>query len=185
MPAQGGAPRRGECHLPARARVCPDPGDLHVTSLGKCRRTPGTALAPRVDPAHHRPPYSASVLDRLHHVQLAMPRGEEHAARKFFVGVLGMTELEKPAVLAARGGAWFRGGAVELHLGVEEPYRPARKAHPGVLVKDLDELVDRLTSNDIHVTWDDELPGFRRIYVHDPFGNRLEFLQPSQRPTAR
>jgi hypothetical protein len=68
-----------------------------------------------------------TVLERLHHVQLAMPRGEEDAARKFFVAGLGMTELEKPPVLAARGGAWFRSGVVELHLGVEEPFAPARR----------------------------------------------------------
>jgi catechol 2,3-dioxygenase-like lactoylglutathione lyase family enzyme len=117
------------------------------------------------------------VLDRLHHVQLAMPRGAEDAARDFFVGVLGMTEIPKPPMLATRGGAWFGSGAVELHLGVEEPFQPARKAHPGVLVEDIDELATRLTSRDIQVLWDDDLPGFRRIYVNDPFGNRLEFLQ--------
>ena len=119
------------------------------------------------------------VLDRLHHMQLAMPRGEEAAARSFYVGVLGMTEIAKPPVLARRGGAWFRSGKVELHLGVEEPFRPARKAHPGVLVDDLDELVERLEDDGLEVTWDADFAGFRRIYVADPFGNRLEFLQPS------
>ena len=121
--------------------------------------------------------HTSAVLDRLHHVQLTMPRGAEDAARGFFVGVLGMTELEKPPSLAARGGAWFAGGAVELHLGVEEPFQPARKAHPGVLVQDLDELATRLTSSGAQVVWDDDLPADRRIYVNDPFGNRLEFLQ--------
>jgi catechol 2,3-dioxygenase-like lactoylglutathione lyase family enzyme len=121
--------------------------------------------------------HTFAVLGRLHHVQLAMPRGAEDRAREFFVGVLGMTELVKPPRLATRGGAWFGSGAVELHLGVEEPFQPARKAHPGVLVEDLDELADRLTSKDIQLMWDDDLPGFRRIYVSDPFGNRLEFLQ--------
>ena len=71
------------------------------------------------------------MLHRLHHVQLAMPRGGEDTAREFFVGVLDMTEIQKPPVLATRGGAWFRSGAVELHLGVEEPFQLARKAHPG------------------------------------------------------
>lgn len=106
-----------------------------------------------------------------------MPRGAEDRAREFFVGVLGMTELVKPPMLATRGGAWFGSGAVELHLGVEEPFQPARKAHPGVLVDDPDELAERLKSKDIQIVWDDDLPGFRRIYVNDPFGNRLEFLQ--------
>lgn len=89
-----------------------------------------------------------------------------------------MTEIDKPPVLAARGGAWFRAGGVEPHLGVEEDFRPARKAHPGILVDDLDEIVGRLASAGQRTTWDGHFPGHRRIYVHDPFGNRLEFLQP-------
>jgi catechol 2,3-dioxygenase-like lactoylglutathione lyase family enzyme len=118
------------------------------------------------------------VFDGLHHMQLAMPRGEEAAARNFFVGVLGMAEIDKPPVLAARGGAWFRAGGLELHLGVEDDFQPARKAHPGILVTDLDEVVRRLRDADQDVTWDADFPGFRRVYAHDPFGNRLEFLEP-------
>jgi catechol 2,3-dioxygenase-like lactoylglutathione lyase family enzyme len=114
----------------------------------------------------------------LHHMQLAMPAGAEENARAFFVGVLGMTEVDKPPVLAARGGAWFRSGGLELHLGVEEDFRPARKGHPGILVSDLDAVVDRLRAAGQDVRWDGDFPGFRRIYAHDPFGNRLEFLQP-------
>lgn len=116
--------------------------------------------------------------DGLHHVQLAMPRGEEERARRFFVGVLGLTEIAKPPVLAARGGAWFRGGRLELHLGVEDDFRPAAKAHPGILVSDLDDAVRRLDADGQPVRWDAELPGFRRVYAHDPFGNRLELLEP-------
>jgi catechol 2,3-dioxygenase-like lactoylglutathione lyase family enzyme len=116
--------------------------------------------------------------DRLHHVQLAMPRGQEAAARAFFVDVLGMTEIQKPPVLAARGGAWFRAGDVELHLGVDDAFVPAAKAHPGFAVNDLDDLVARLAAAGQHLQWDAELPGFRRIYASDPFGNRLEFLEP-------
>ncbi|WP_433027960.1 VOC family protein [Actinomycetospora sp. CA-053990] len=113
----------------------------------------------------------------LHHVQLAMPTGEEERARAFFVGVLGMTEVEKPPVLAGRGGAWFRAGGVELHLGVEGDFRPAHKAHPGIVVEDLDEVARRVATTGQDVTWDGDFPGHRRFYAHDPFGNRLEFLQ--------
>lgn len=118
----------------------------------------------------------------LHHVQLAMPVGQEDAARAFFVGVLGMTEVPKPPVLARRGGAWFREGTLEIHCGVEEPFAPARKAHPGILVDDLDEVVARLAGAGIEARPDDDFPGHRRVYADDPFGNRLEFLQPARRP---
>ncbi len=117
----------------------------------------------------------------LHHTQLAMPRGQENRARRFFVEVLGMTEIAKPPVLAARGGAWFRAGGLELHLGVEDDFRPARKGHPGILVTDLDEVVARLVADGQNATWDTDFPGFRRVYAHDPFGNRLEFLEPLTR----
>lgn len=109
-------------------------------------------------------------------MQLAMPAGEEQAAREFYAGVLGMTEVDKPPALAAPGGAWFRAGGVELHLGVEDGFRPTRKAHPGILVNDLDAVVQRLQSAGQDVTWDGEFPGYRRVYASDPFGNRLEFL---------
>ncbi|MGN6444714.1 VOC family protein [Amnibacterium sp.] len=113
----------------------------------------------------------------LHHVQLAMPRGEESAARRFWRDLLGMTELAKPPVLAARGGCWFRGGGVEVHLGVEEPFAPALKAHPGLLVEGLHELAARLAGAGHRVRWDADFPGHERCYVDDPFGNRLEFLE--------
>jgi GNAT superfamily N-acetyltransferase/catechol 2,3-dioxygenase-like lactoylglutathione lyase family enzyme len=127
------------------------------------------------------------VFEGLHHAQLAMPPDEEDTARGFFVGVLGMAEIAKPPVLAARGGAWFRAGGLELHLGVEEDFRPARKGHPGILVSDLDRLVERLRAAGQEVTWDGDFPGFRRVYAHDPFGNRLEFLEPAVvlRPAVR
>ena len=122
---------------------------------------------------------TAFAFSRLHHVQLAIPAGGESACRDFWGGVLGMTELEKPPVLAARGGCWFRGGGLEVHLGVEEPFSPARKAHPGILVEDLDGLAVALEDAGMTVTWDGEFPGHRRFYAADPFGNRLEFLEPS------
>lgn len=117
------------------------------------------------------------MFESFHHVQLGMPRGEEERARTFFVGVLGMSEIPKPAVLAARGGAWFAAGALELHLGIEDDFRPARKAHPGILVDDLDALAARLAAAGIEVTRSEDVPGMRRFHTRDPFGNRLEFLQ--------
>ncbi len=118
-------------------------------------------------------------LGRLHHVQLAIPAGGEAACRGFWGSLLGMAELDKPPVLAARGGCWFRGGGLEVHLGVEEDFAPARKAHPGILVDGLRALADRLLEAGVEVTWDDEFPGHDRFYAHDPFGNRLEFMEPT------
>ncbi len=112
----------------------------------------------------------------IHHVQLAMPRGKEAAARSFYAGIMGLPEIPKPPVLAARGGTWFRGSGIELHLGVEEDFRPARKAHPGLLVDDIDAWGARLVAAGSPVSWDDDFPGMRRCYTEDPFGNRLELL---------
>ena len=112
------------------------------------------------------------------HVQLAMPRGREDAARSFYAGVLGMTELPKPPLLAVRGGCWFASGSAVLHLGVEEPFTPARKAHPALLVDDLDGLLAVLTGAGHEcVRADGEIPGVRRFHTSDPFGNRVEFQQ--------
>ncbi|MEP6695804.1 MAG: VOC family protein [Pseudonocardiales bacterium] len=113
----------------------------------------------------------------IHHVQLAMPPGREASARAFYAGVLGLAEIPKPPVLAARGGAWFRGDGIELHLGVEEGFRPATKAHPGLLVRDIDAWAARLGEAGYPVAWDADFPGMRRCYTADPFGNRLELLQ--------
>jgi catechol 2,3-dioxygenase-like lactoylglutathione lyase family enzyme len=114
---------------------------------------------------------------RLHHVQLAIPPGGEAACRAFWGEALSMTEVQKPPVLAARGGCWFRGGGIEVHLGAEADFVPARKAHPGLLVSGLKRLAARLEEHGVPVTWDDEFPGHDRFYAHDPFGNRLEFLE--------
>lgn len=113
----------------------------------------------------------------LHHVQLAMPRGCEAEARAFYVAVLGFAEVPKPENLARRGGAWFRAGDAELHLGVEEDFRPARKAHPALLVDDLAAIVHRCADAGVAVTRDEPLPGYERIYIADPFGNRIELLE--------
>jgi catechol 2,3-dioxygenase-like lactoylglutathione lyase family enzyme len=118
----------------------------------------------------------------LHHVQLAVRAGSEPALREFYGGVLGMTEVAKPAALAARGGAWFRSGSVELHLGVEAGFRPAGKAHPALLVDDLPALTTRLVEAGQAVHWDDLLPGHRRCYVRDPCGNRLELVAVARIP---
>lgn len=119
------------------------------------------------------------MINAVHHVQLATPPGREADLRAFCVGLLDMTEVAKPPALAARGGAWFRSGSVELHFGVEEDFRPARKAHPALVVDDLDGLAERLAAAGHEVRWDGGFPGFRRCYVADPNGNRLELLTPS------
>jgi catechol 2,3-dioxygenase-like lactoylglutathione lyase family enzyme len=115
------------------------------------------------------------VITALDHVQLACPPGAEDDARAFYGGLLGLREIEKPEPLRARGGVWFECGAQQLHLGVEEEFRPARKAHPALRVASVEELralAERLGA----VRWDDDLPGFQRFYVDDPFGNRIEVL---------
>ena len=115
---------------------------------------------------------------RLHHVQVSVPVGAEEACRAFWGGVLGMAELEKPPVLAARGGCWFRAGGLEVHCGVEEDFAPARKAHPGILVTSIEDVAARLAQGGHEVTWDEDFPGYARFHSHDAVGNRLEFLEP-------
>ncbi|MGI5469210.1 VOC family protein [Streptomyces sp. CA-132043] len=114
----------------------------------------------------------------LDHVQLAAPPGSEGTLTAFYEGVLGMVQVPKPTALVARGGCWFEAGTVRLHLGVEAGFRPAAKAHPGILVTDIDAFAARLVAHGADVSWDDALPGHRRFHSHDPVGNRLEFLEP-------
>ena len=123
-------------------------------------------------PATHR-------FERIHHVLLAVPAGGEDACRAFWSGLLGMVEVDKPTELAARGGCWFRGGGVEIHLGVEQEPVPARKAHPAFLVTGIDALAGRLVDGGAPVRWSETFPGHRRFHTSDPFGNRLEFLESS------
>ncbi|GHK02479.1 VOC family protein [Streptomyces sp. NPDC003753] len=118
------------------------------------------------------------MLTAVDHVQLAAPPGSEDLLRAYYVDVLGMTEVPKPPVLAARGGCWFRAGAVQLHLGVEDDFQPAKKAHPGLRVTGIEAYAARLAERGAPVTWDGNLPGHRRFYSQDPVGNRLEFLEP-------
>ena len=109
-------------------------------------------------------------------------RGREEEARAFYPALLGIPEVEKPPDLAARGGAWFEAGALRLHLGVDPDFRPARKAHAALLVRDLPALLDRLRAAGVAVVDDDPMPGHQRVYVADPFGNRLELLEPEDPP---
>ena len=130
--------------------------------------SPGNLLPPDLDP----------MISGLNHVQVAMPRGQEKKARDFYSGILGVPEVPKPTNLAKRGGAWFETDRVRIHLGIDPDFRPARKAHPALLVDGLAQLVERLKSAGHEVIGDDELDGYGRVYVSDPFGNRLELTEP-------
>lgn len=114
------------------------------------------------------------MIKALDHVQLAAPPGCEAAARGFFGALLGLEELEKPEALRARGGVWFRVGAQQLHVGVDPEFTPARKAHPALSVSDYDELLRRLAAAGVEIREDDSIPGVRRCFVADPWGNRIE-----------
>lgn len=113
----------------------------------------------------------------IDHVQLAMPAGREDDARGFYAGLLEIPERPKPAALADRGGVWFENDAVKIHLGVEADFRPAKKAHPALVVRGLGVMVARLRRAGVDVR-EDDMPGHYRVYVVDPFGNRLELLEP-------
>ena len=117
-------------------------------------------------------------IQSIEHVQLAMPAGREADARHFYADILGIPEQRKPPNLAARGGCWFERGTLKLHLGVEADFRPARKAHPAFIVKDLPALETALRAEGFTVKGDEPLEGYRRIFVDDPFGNRLELMEP-------
>ncbi len=114
---------------------------------------------------------------RIDHVQLAMPAGGEERARAFYQGVLGVTEQPKPPHLARRGGCWFERGDLKIHLGVEADFRPAKKAHPALLVSDLAALKAALAVGGYGMRDDEPLDGYDRVYVDDPFGNRIELMQ--------
>lgn len=113
----------------------------------------------------------------LHHVQIACPAGSEDAMRSFYAELVGLPEIPKPPVLAARGGVWFTVGAHELHCGVEGPFVPARKAHPAIAVTDVDTLAAALEAAGCELAWETSIPGVRRFHTSDPVGNRVEFQQ--------
>lgn len=113
----------------------------------------------------------------IDHIQLAAPKGSEDKARKFFHGLLHFEEVEKPQKLKKNGGVWFASGHIQLHIGIEDPFNASKKAHPAFEVEDLSALKEYLLEREVDFKEDDNLPGAKRFYVFDPFGNRLEFLE--------
>jgi catechol 2,3-dioxygenase-like lactoylglutathione lyase family enzyme len=119
------------------------------------------------------------LLTGIDHVQIAAPAGCEPAARKFFGELLGLEEIEKPEALRARGGCWFRVGDRQLHIGVEKDFRPAKKAHPAFSVGNIQACFERLQQAGIACVRDEDRGGVKRFYAEDPWGNRLEFTEPT------
>ncbi|MFJ7513315.1 VOC family protein [Peribacillus simplex] len=117
------------------------------------------------------------IFKAIDHIQLAAPKGSEDIARKFFKNILGFEEVEKPEELKKRGGVWFEFGNYQIHIGIEEPFYPAKKAHPAFEIENIEELKKHLITNGIDVIADDKLPGAKRFYISDPFGNRMELLE--------
>lgn len=115
--------------------------------------------------------------ETIDHVQLAAPARGEKQARAFYGGILGLEEIVKPKSLQSRGGLWFKSGNVHIHIGIDEYFTPAKKAHPAIQVKSLSTLKQHLINEHIHVIVDHRLPGAERFYVEDSFGNCLEFLE--------
>ncbi|GGC77731.1 VOC family protein [Undibacterium terreum] len=113
----------------------------------------------------------------IDHVQVAVPQGAEDEARKFYGGLLGLNEIPKPANLAARGGAWFECGSLQLHVGAEADFKPAKKAHPALRVESLDYFMHRLQQAGYEFKADEPMEYFDRAFTFDPFGNRIELMQ--------
>lgn len=119
----------------------------------------------------------AFLFKAIDHIQLAAPQGSEDTARKFFKDILGFEEIEKPEELKKHGGVWFAFGRYQIHIGIEEPFSPAKKAHPAFEVENIAALKEHLITNSIDVMEDDKLSGAKRFYIFDPFGNRMELLE--------
>lgn len=122
---------------------------------------------------------SAVLLTEIDHVQIAAPVGCEREAREFFGGLLGLDEIQKPDALRSRGGCWFRVGSRQLHIGVKKDFRPATKAHPAFAARDIDGVFSALSNAGVRCQWDEALEGIGRFYADDPWGNRLEFTEPT------
>lgn len=154
--------------------------DAHA-SCGFAETCRAVHLIKRLDCAGPMPYIPSNQLNhaitQLDHIQLAMPPGQEAKAREFFAGVLGMQEEQKPKTLANRGGCWFKAGLAILHVGVEREFVAQKKAHPAFCSTELEALAGRLLAKGYTVEWDDELPGRKRFYTHDPFSNRIEAIQ--------
>jgi catechol 2,3-dioxygenase-like lactoylglutathione lyase family enzyme len=133
-------------------------------------------MTPRRDSSAHGPRTSNTPFVAIDHVQLAMPSGEEERAREFYSGLLGMKEIRKPAELARRGGCWFESGTVQIHLGVEADFRPAKKAHPALRCRDYAAMLEHLRTAGISVEEPNDIPDVRRCHICDPFGNRIELV---------
>jgi catechol 2,3-dioxygenase-like lactoylglutathione lyase family enzyme len=116
----------------------------------------------------------------LDHVQVAIPIGSETRAQEFYSGILGFTEIEKPAAMAGRNSIWFVAGTVNLHLGIEADFHPAKRAHPALVVEGLDEILAACERAGLPTKPDTSVNGFRRVHVFDPFGNRLELMERTQ-----
>ena len=114
----------------------------------------------------------------IDHILISMPAGREAEARAFYAGLLGLNEIIKPPVLASRGGCWFERGALKIHLGIDTDFRPARKAHPAFIVEDLADLAAALAKAGHTAKTDEPLAGYDRIFIDDPFGNRIELMEP-------
>ena len=116
-------------------------------------------------------------ITHLDHIQIAAPPGCEEAAKEFYGAILGLREIEKPEALQSRGGCWFECGSQQLHVGVEQDFRPAKKAHPAFVAADLDELRRELLARGCKVVEDASIPEARRFFTDDPWGNRLEIVE--------
>jgi catechol 2,3-dioxygenase-like lactoylglutathione lyase family enzyme len=130
-----------------------------------------------VTEAHDAEPRGRWLITGYHHVQLAIPPGGENEASAFYAGILGLASVPKPAHLAVRGGLWFRGAGLELHLGIEDGFRPSARAHPALRIDGLENLRAGLREHRVEIEVDGQLAGHERFYVRDPFGNRLELIE--------
>jgi trans-aconitate 2-methyltransferase len=188
---------KGTALRPTLAALAPEDSEAFLAELGEQLRAAypetewGTVFpfrrifaVARRSVGVERAKAGGSRIAALDHVQIAIPTGGEEASRAFYIGVLGLAETPKPAALAARGGCWFRGETFELHVGVDADFRSSRKAHVALAAEALDELATRLGDAGYDVTWDEELAPRRRFYTADPFGNRLELLEPLAAPAS-